>query len=109
MIDKEKDHKDDKDEKDEKGKEDNTMDCCGIKSVADGKLQWMCRRGMLELDVLLQSFLENEYDRLTEEDKRLFRELLAEEDTMLWDWLVVAATQPPTKYVHLVEIIRQVK
>ncbi len=52
------------------------------------QLRWYCRRGMLELDLLLAPFLENQYADLNEEEKLLFEQLLASEDQDLYDWLV---------------------
>ncbi|MCX7121170.1 MAG: succinate dehydrogenase assembly factor 2 [Gammaproteobacteria bacterium] len=51
-------------------------------------VQQQCRRGMLELDFIFQQFLNQEYDALTENQKRLFSLLLQEEDPTLYDWLV---------------------
>ena len=48
-----------------------------------------CRRGMLELDFIFQRFLDQQYDQLSESDKKLFSRLLNEEDPTLYDWLVV--------------------
>ena len=90
-------------------KDEKNKDCCGVEHVNDGRLRWMCRRGMLELDLLLKNFMNSHYERLDESDKKLFLDLLAEEDTILWDWLVVSAQQPPEKYAHLVQLIRQIK
>ncbi|MFZ1712954.1 MAG: succinate dehydrogenase assembly factor 2, partial [Nitrosomonas sp.] len=30
------------------------------------RIRWRCRRGMLELDIVLQRFLDNQYARLSE-------------------------------------------
>jgi len=50
-------------------------------------LSWRCRRGMLELDVMLKRFLNNEFERLSPEQKKNFQTLLEQEDDVLWDWL----------------------
>ena len=52
-----------------------------------GYLQWRCRRGTKELDVVLNRFLDSCYDELTDEDLLLFDELLNSQDTDLWYWL----------------------
>lgn len=52
------------------------------------RLKWACRRGMLELDVLLGNFLENGYAQLDDEDKERFVELLSSGDTDLLSWLM---------------------
>ena len=80
-----------------------------FEDISSGKIRWMCRRGMLELDLLLKNFLDSQYEKLDVSDKKIFIELLAEEDTLLWDWLVVSTQQPPGKYTKLVHVIRQIE
>jgi len=52
-----------------------------------GRLRWQCRRGMLELDLILLQFVEHTYTRLPKEDQDLFLLLLQEEDAALWQWV----------------------
>tara|TARA_B100000035_G_scaffold270180_1_gene244389 strand:+ start:552 stop:803 length:252 start_codon:yes stop_codon:yes gene_type:complete len=40
------------------------------------KLRWKARKGIRELDILLQTYLETSYDNLNNEDKILFEEVL---------------------------------
>lgn len=51
------------------------------------KLRWACRRGMLELDVLLGNFLEERYIRLSQSEQMDFIHLLQENDQDLFWWL----------------------
>lgn len=51
------------------------------------RLRWACRRGMLELDVLLGNFLEEVYLKLSTDDQALFVKLLECNDQELFDWL----------------------
>lgn len=57
------------------------------------RIQWQCRRGMLELDVLLSRFVEQQYDQQTAEEKQAFIELLSYPDTALLAWFT-GAQQP---------------
>ena len=52
------------------------------------KLKWACRRGMLELDVILERYVENCYDQADEETKAQFHQLLLCQDQDLFDWMV---------------------
>lgn len=52
------------------------------------RLTWACRRGMLELDVLLGDFLKNHYKDLSAEEKRHFADLLSMPDPDLFAWLM---------------------
>jgi len=47
------------------------------------KLQWQCRRGTQELDLLLQRYLETQYILADKEEQACFIELLALEDDVL--------------------------
>ena len=39
-----------------------------MSNVSQAHLKWRCRRGMLELDILLNTFVEIEYNNLSKED-----------------------------------------
>ncbi len=71
------------------------------------KLQWACRRGMLELDVLLGNFLKEAYPSLSLEDKKIFVELLSCADTDLFDWLLGYASPTDERLARITEAIRQ--
>ncbi len=49
-----------------------------------GRLRWRCRRGMLELDLVLARFLEENYAGLTAQQQQEFETLLKLEDHELW-------------------------
>ena len=51
------------------------------------RLMWASRRGMLELDLMLQPFVEQHYDQLDLTDQQLFQKLLELEDQQLFLWL----------------------
>jgi len=48
------------------------------------RLRWRCRRGMLELDLVLERFLEENYAGLTVQQRQEFESLLELEDHKLW-------------------------
>ncbi|QDE30402.1 MULTISPECIES: succinate dehydrogenase assembly factor 2 [Shewanella] len=52
------------------------------------RVRWACRRGMLELDVLLQPFIETQYEVMTDNDKNTFIRLLECEDPELFAWFM---------------------
>jgi antitoxin CptB len=57
------------------------------------RLKWQCRRGMLELDLLLGRFLEERYAALDEAQRLAFARLLQESDQDLQGWLL-GKTEP---------------
>jgi antitoxin CptB len=60
---------------------------------------------MLELDWLLQRFLEREFDLLSEEHKNTFDELLDQSDPDLYSWLIDQA-KPPSQMSDMIERIK---
>ena len=56
-----------------------------VDSGALGRLQWRCtRRALLELDLMLGKFLDEEYPGLDEAQAQVFAELADMEDHDLW-------------------------
>jgi len=49
------------------------------------RVRWRCRRGLLELDIVLGRFIERRYASLDSEQRAAFDELLDMPDTQLWD------------------------
>jgi antitoxin CptB len=70
-----------------------------------GRLQWHCRRGMRELDVLLEAFLRQDYAGLAAQDQARFEQLLAASDPDLHAWLTGRRAHPDGKVQALVERI----
>ena len=69
------------------------------------KLYWACRRGMLELDLLLLPFLDQCYDHLNDKERSVFVELLAIEDPTLYQWLIARLQSEDPAMHALVEKI----
>ncbi len=57
-------------------------------SEALRRLRWKSRRGMLELDLALTTFLDSGFNALSLEEKQLFESLLELEDTVLFAWVL---------------------
>lgn len=53
-----------------------------------GWLRWRCRRGMKELDRLLDHYRERDYDRAPPEEQRTFCELLELQDPLLYAYVL---------------------
>ena len=70
------------------------------------RIRWQCRRGMLELDLVLNRFVEEDLAALDPEQLQTFKNLLAEADTQLLSW-VMGQTEPPAPYVALIRRLRQ--
>lgn len=59
------------------------------------RLRWACRRGMLELDLLLQPFLEQQFVSLSPQQQHDFTTLLECTDQELYSWLL--GTEEPSQ------------
>lgn len=70
------------------------------------KLEWACRRGMLELDVLLGNFLKEAYPSLTTDDKILFIKLLNSSDPELFAWIMGHETPADDSVIKITDMIR---
>ncbi|MCW8885300.1 MAG: succinate dehydrogenase assembly factor 2 [Motiliproteus sp.] len=66
---------------------------------------WHCRRGMLELDVLLIPFLENHFRDQSFEDQQRFEKLLECEDQDIFSWVMRNAVPEDPELVRIVNII----
>jgi antitoxin CptB len=62
-------------------------------SEAD-RIHWQCRRGLLELDLVLAKFLDRHLENLSPDRLAAFKRLLDYPDNDLWD-LVTGKAVPP--------------
>jgi len=77
----------------------------GTLPTAD-QLRWTCRRGMLELDLLLTGFLDHGYQGLSESEKHQFLHLLDGDDQELLELLTGKATPPTADMAALIGKVR---
>lgn len=70
------------------------------------RLAWHCRRGMLELDLILQAFLEKRLDSLSAREVQLFNSLLSCTDPELFAWLMGHAEPETPELKEIVATIR---
>jgi antitoxin CptB len=73
------------------------------------RLRWQCRRGMLELDLLLNGFLDLAWADLDDADRAAFEGLLQVEDQILIDWLLGEAIPAEATLLDLVARIRSTR
>lgn len=71
------------------------------------RLRWCCRRGMLELDLLLNTFLDKEYASLTIQQSELFETLLDYPDQVLFDLLMDKMQASDDGIAKLIKRIRK--
>jgi antitoxin CptB len=69
------------------------------------RLRWHCRRGMKELDVLLEDFLENRYAQADPDIQAAFRALLEEQDPVILGYISGRETPAEEGMRHVVEAL----
>ncbi len=76
------------------------------RAVTKKDYRWQCRRGMLELDLLLNNFVDKKASLLSPEQVKTFELLLSYPDQTLLDLLLANATSSDSQISSLVEQIR---
>ncbi|MEJ2406361.1 MAG: succinate dehydrogenase assembly factor 2 [Candidatus Thiodiazotropha sp.] len=70
------------------------------------RLRWRCRRGMLELDLLLLGFLEHGYQQLDPVQQQCFERLLQLPDQTLYEQLMGDAEPGEKEFADVIKWIR---
>ncbi|KTD08157.1 succinate dehydrogenase assembly factor 2 [Legionella jamestowniensis] len=70
------------------------------------KFLWHCRRGMLELDLILTRFANTYLDTLTDKQLTAFDKLLGCIDPELYSWLMGYESPIDKELVEIVEFIK---
>jgi antitoxin CptB len=60
-----------------------------------GKLRWRCRRGMKELDVLLERYVDERFAGASPPEQEAFKLLLETQDTLLYAYCLGSQPVPP--------------
>lgn len=69
------------------------------------KLRWQCRRGMLELDLLLNYFLDKHFSQLSPQKQQEFERLLCCTDQELFNWLIHHEVPKDSNFAELIGYI----
>ena len=73
-----------------------------------GKVRWHCRRGLLELDLVLEQFNRRYLDGLAAADLALFKELLAFPDNDLLDLVMGRVANQDQRLDPILQLLRTV-
>jgi antitoxin CptB len=71
------------------------------------ELKWRCRRGMLELDILLNTYLDRKYDTMSQQQGAVFTAVLDYPDQVLLDLLLGNMQSNDTEVNSLITAIQQ--
>ena len=69
------------------------------------RMQWAARRGMLELDLVLEPFVNTRYSDLSDLDRATFQRLMLCEDQELFSWLLQREEPEDKEFAAIIEQI----
>ncbi len=70
--------------------------------MEDKRLRWRCRRGMKELDLIFERFLDTDYAELGLAERTAFEDLVESPDPELYDWLLGRSKPGQPQFIDLV-------
>ena len=70
------------------------------------RICWQCRRGMLELDLVLAAFVDRHLDRLDAQQLEIFKELLEQPDNDLLHLVMGRAEPADPRCMPVLELLR---
>jgi len=74
--------------------------------VIPGRVVWRCRRGMKELDLVLQRYLQHHWPRADAAEQALFERVLDLPDPQLADCLLRRERAPDAELERMFELLR---
>jgi antitoxin CptB len=77
------------------------------KNAQQRRLAWRCRRGMLELDIVLQRFVSEQFDTLTSDELQIFDGMLDLPDNDFW--ALISSANDYSKNVSTNAVITKLK
>lgn len=77
-----------------------------VEKTHRSKIIWHCRRGMLELDLLLTQIIEKRLDIMSAEQIALFEHLLTHTDPEIYAWLMGHEEPPEGEVRKIVKFIQ---
>lgn len=70
------------------------------------RLRWRCRRGMRELDVLLERYLQERYPSAPAAEQQAFAALLEVPDPQLFAYVVQREVPEDPEWAHVIDRLR---
>ena len=68
------------------------------------RIRWQCRRGLLELDLVLAKFLDRHLKTLSPARLAAFKRLLDYPDNDLWDFVTGKLTPPDAESAQIIKL-----
>lgn len=77
-------------------------------SAHRSRLRWHCRRGCLELDIILERYLDRAYDQASLAERADFEQLLELEDRQLQRWFIAEEDPHDPDLQSIVDAVRAI-
>jgi len=71
------------------------------------RVRWRCRRGLMELEIILDRILRVHYPSLSEAEHAAFNALLTYQDADLWSLVAGEINEPEEIKSRLISLLRQ--
>lgn len=71
------------------------------------RARWRCRRGLLELDIILQRFMDQHYTQLDQQGLEQFERLLSLPDNDLWDLITARQITTDSDLQSILELLQK--
>ena len=71
------------------------------------RARWRCRRGLLELDIVLQRFMDQYYRQLDQHELEQFERLLSLPDNDLWDLITARQVTTDDNLQQIVKLLQK--
>lgn len=71
------------------------------------RARWRCRRGLLELDIILQRFMDQHYAQLDQQGLEQFERLLSLPDNDLWDLIAAKQINRDSELQAVLELLQK--
>jgi len=68
------------------------------------RVRWHCRRGLLELDVVLMRFLDQHFEALSMQERIVLDRLLDYADNDLWNFLTGKQVPPDPDIARIISL-----
>ena len=78
------------------------LDSENMNEAEQRRLAWRCRRGLLELDIVLQRFVNGQFDTLSSDELQVFDVMLELPDNDFWALISATETAHENGSVHAV-------
>lgn len=72
------------------------------------RLLWRCRRGIKEMDLLLETFVQRDYPALNRDEQQVFERFLDESDLDILAWITGRSEPTDPAYEQIIHRLQRI-